>query len=53
MNPKEYFEVYKSKAINKKHKGVKKIPQAWILRVLHLELWTFENLLLNKKKLKK
>ena len=24
MNPKEYFEVYKSKGINKKHKGVKK-----------------------------
>ena len=24
MNPKEYFEVFKNKAINKKHKGVEK-----------------------------
>ena len=52
INPKEYFEVYKSKEINKKHKGLKKISWAWILKVLHLELWTLENLLINKKKLK-
>ena len=24
VNPKEYFEVFRNKAINKKHKGVKK-----------------------------
>ena len=32
INPKEYFEEYKDYSINKKHKGVKKILQAWILR---------------------
>ena len=26
VNPKEYYEVFKSKAINKKHKGIKKTP---------------------------
>ena len=31
-NPNEYFEKYKNFSDNKKHKGVKKIPQEWILK---------------------
>ena len=27
INPKEYFEKYKDFSVNKKHKGMKKIPQ--------------------------
>ena len=31
-NPKEYFEKYKDFSDNKKHKGVKKTHQEWILK---------------------
>ena len=32
VNPKDYFEKYKDYSVNKKHKGVKKTLQEWILR---------------------
>ena len=38
VNPKEYFEVFKNKAMNKKHKGVKNPHLEWILNHSLLEL---------------
>ena len=32
INSKEYFEKYKDFSVNKKHQGIKKIPQEWILK---------------------
>ena len=30
INSKEFFKIYKDFSVNKKHKGVKKIPREWI-----------------------
>ena len=46
VNPKEYFEVFRNKAINKKHKGVKKsIPgmnfEAFSSRIMDIREYSF------------
>ena len=38
VNPKEYFEYFESEKVNKKHKGIKKVLLAWILKTTWREL---------------
>ena len=41
VNPKEYFEVFRNKNFNQKHKGVKKkLHLAWTLNLMLPEQWT-------------
>ena len=46
MNPKEYFEAFKNKAINKKHKGVKKSTpgmnfESFASRIMDIKEYSF------------
>ena len=46
LNPKEYFEVFRNKAINKKHKGVKKSTpwlnfEAFASRIMYLKEYSY------------
>ena len=53
MNPKEYFEVYKSKEINKKHKGVKKNTPGMDFESFASRIMDFREFTLQQKKAKK
>ena len=37
LNPKQYFKIYRGKSFNKKHKGLKRIPQECTLRLMQIQ----------------
>ena len=53
VNPKEYFEKFKNRKINKKHKGVRRDTLGMYLKVMQCVLTLLERILIVKKMKKK